>query len=83
MRRGIRAVAAQIGNAVVPAEGQAMGLAMSSALKGWKIEWDAKMGQSGAVRKRIVPSLIGMKCAGTYEVEEILQSPRARIMCRQ
>ncbi len=36
-------VADQIGNAVVPAMAQAMGLALVSALKGWEIDWQAMM----------------------------------------
>ncbi|MFW8585922.1 DNA cytosine methyltransferase [Rhizobium beringeri] len=36
---GLGAVANQIGNAVAPVVGQAMGLALVSALKGWDIDW--------------------------------------------
>ncbi|WP_165807440.1 DNA (cytosine-5-)-methyltransferase [Rhizobium rhizogenes] len=68
---GLGAVADQIGNAVVPAVGQAMGLAMSSALKGWEVDWVAMMGGSGPVRKAIVPPSIDMKWTGANKVEEI------------
>lgn len=68
---GIGAVADQIGNAVVPAVGQAMGLAMSSALQGWEIDWGAMMGGNGPVRKAIVPPSIDMKWTGANKVEEI------------
>ncbi|MEN0116729.1 MAG: DNA (cytosine-5-)-methyltransferase [Agrobacterium cavarae] len=68
---GIGAVADQIGNAVVPAVGQAMGLAMSSALKGWEIDWDAMIRGNGPVRKAIVPPSIDMKWTGANKVEEI------------
>ncbi|MGL4092050.1 DNA cytosine methyltransferase [Agrobacterium cavarae] len=68
---GIGTVADQIGNAVVPAVGQAMGLAMSSALKGWEIDWDAMITGNGPVRKAIVPPSIDMKWTGANKVEEI------------
>ncbi|KRA05676.1 hypothetical protein ASD74_04180 [Rhizobium sp. Root564] len=68
---GIGAVADQIGNAVVPAVGQAMGLAMSSALKGWEIDWDAMITGNGPVRKAIVAPSIDMKWTGANKVEEI------------
>lgn len=58
---GLGPVADQIGNAVVPAVAQAMGLAMLSALKGWEIDWEVMMGtgvkQSG--RLRLDPPSIG------------------------
>jgi DNA (cytosine-5)-methyltransferase 1 len=41
---GLGPIAGQIGNAVVPAVAQAMGLAMLSALKGWEIDWPAFFG---------------------------------------
>ncbi|MCQ1572725.1 DNA cytosine methyltransferase [Neorhizobium galegae] len=46
----------QIGNAVVPAVAQAMGLALLSTLQGWEIDWDAMMstGQTDG-RKQILP----------------------------
>ncbi|WP_296075166.1 DNA (cytosine-5-)-methyltransferase [uncultured Agrobacterium sp.] len=68
---GIGTVADQIGNAVVPAVGQAIGLAMSSALKGWEIDWDAMITGNGPVRKAIVPPSIDMKWTGANKVEEI------------
>ncbi len=71
---GIGAVADQIGNAVVPAVGQAMGLAMSSALKGWEIDWGAMMGGNGPVRKAILPPSIDMKLTGVNKVEAIKES---------
>ncbi|MBD8687235.1 MULTISPECIES: DNA cytosine methyltransferase [unclassified Rhizobium] len=54
-------VADQIGNAVVPAVAQAMGLAMVSALKGWEIDWDAMFRSSEARLSIEAPSLV-MRC---------------------
>ncbi|MDQ0561502.1 DNA (cytosine-5)-methyltransferase 1 [Rhizobium mesoamericanum] len=50
---GIGSVADQIGNAVAPAVGQAMGLALTSALKGWEIDWEAIMRPQLSDTKRI------------------------------
>ncbi|CAN7295115.1 DNA (cytosine-5-)-methyltransferase [Pararhizobium sp. LjRoot235] len=44
---GLGSVADQIGNAVAPAVGQAMGLALMSALNGWEIDWEAIMRPAG------------------------------------
>lgn len=53
---GIGSVADQIGNAVAPAMGRAMGLALSSALKGWDFDWAAMFGcDQGRLRKEIQP----------------------------
>ncbi len=71
---GIGAVADQIGNAVVPAVGQAMGLAMSSALQGWEIDWGAMMGGKGPVRRAIVPPSIDMTLTGVNKVEATKES---------
>ncbi|TWF49507.1 DNA-cytosine methyltransferase [Neorhizobium alkalisoli] len=54
---GLGPVADQIGNAVVPAVAQAMGLAMLSALKGWEIDWEAMMGVPASPSGNEVPSL--------------------------
>jgi len=71
---GIGAVADQIGNAVVPAVGQAMGLAMSSAVKGWEIDWDAMMGRTGTVRKTVVPPSIELKWNGAKVVKNLTEN---------
>ncbi len=68
---GIGTVADQIGNAVVPAVGQAMGLAMSSAVKGWEIDWVAMMGGNGPVRKTVVPSSIDMAWTELHQSRQI------------
>ncbi len=52
---GIGPVADQIGNAVVPAMAQALGLALMSALKGWEIDWRAMMDAAPCPRIRVVP----------------------------
>ncbi|WP_165504983.1 DNA cytosine methyltransferase [Rhizobium leguminosarum] len=52
---GLGSVADQIGNAVAPAVGRAMGLALVSALKKWEIDWKAMMvSPNGRVRRWIV-----------------------------
>ncbi|MCF1469830.1 DNA cytosine methyltransferase [Agrobacterium vitis] len=50
---GLGPVADQIGNAVVPAMAQAMGLALVSALTGWEIDWQAMMDSSRPPRREI------------------------------
>jgi DNA (cytosine-5)-methyltransferase 1 len=52
---GLGPVADQIGNAVVPAVAQAMGLAMLSAIKGWELEWEALMGWRPVSRILVSP----------------------------
>lgn len=65
---GIGAVADQIGNAVVPAVGQAMGLAMSSALKGWQIDWETMMGITPKTKIRILAP--PLSASGNVEMNE-------------
>lgn len=65
---GIGAVADQIGNAVVPAVGQAMGLAMLSALKGWEIDWGTMMGITPKTRIRILAP--PLSASGNVEMNE-------------
>jgi len=68
---GIGAVADQIGNAVVPAVGQAMGLAMSSALKGWEIDWEAMMGCLGWAKKTTTPPSIDLRWTELHQSRQI------------
>lgn len=49
---GLGPVADQIGNAVVPAVAQAMGLAMLSALKEWEIDWPKMLSLSNSEPRR-------------------------------
>ncbi|MGZ2449377.1 DNA (cytosine-5-)-methyltransferase [Rhizobium ruizarguesonis] len=69
---GMGSVADQIGNAVAPAVGQAMGLALVSALKEWEIDWHAMMERSiGLARRRIVsPPPIMADIAHFSELED-------------
>ena len=54
---GLGPVADQIGNAVVPAMAQAMGLAMLSALKVWEVDWEAMMARPSDPTVKDIPSL--------------------------
>ncbi|WP_172599160.1 DNA cytosine methyltransferase [Rhizobium leguminosarum] len=50
---GLGSVADQIGNAVAPAVGRAMGLALLAALKEWEIDWGSMMRAHIGHRRRI------------------------------
>ncbi|MBY3514175.1 DNA cytosine methyltransferase [Rhizobium laguerreae] len=69
---GMGSVADQIGNAVAPAVGQAVGLALVSALKECEIDWHAMMERSiGLARRRIVsPPPIMADIAHFSELED-------------
>lgn len=54
---GIGSVADQIGNAVAPAVGQAMGLAVVSALRRLDLDWDRMIGPIGPGRRPTASSL--------------------------
>ncbi|WP_409995129.1 hypothetical protein [Rhizobium leguminosarum] len=75
---GLGAVANQIGNAVAPAVGQALGLRWFSALKGWEIDWGRTLesrssdGFSGLRRLGLAPFIFRVDL---HEAEQAPATP--------
>ncbi|WFU04095.1 DNA cytosine methyltransferase [Rhizobium sp. CB3171] len=76
---GLGPVADQIGNAVVPAVAQAMGLAMLSSLKGWAIDWEAMMEVASTRRVLVLPPSLSAEDYAENHDDETVKKERTYV----